>query len=244
MIDGLFWLKTYTPAPSSRCVVTSVADLVAGVAERAVGLRPVRLRGRVVRQLVLVQDDAAVLAVPYRVVRLEVLDEQAGRGDVVAVDDHAGRADVGRSTDPCRRSRRSVKPSMPWSARHTQVWSISTLSELTSSARLVFPMCGPPTRKYTSLSVIGLRRVELLAAVPVADLHQHGGELRARVDGHSGDDDARGILHLERNRAAYRGERRVAHAEHDGVGPLDLDVRSMSYTPGVKIGAGHARGRC
>jgi len=50
----------------------------------------------------------------------------------------------------------SERPSTPWSARHTQVWSIRTLSRLTSSAMSALPTCGPPTRKYTSDSVVGL----------------------------------------------------------------------------------------
>src|SRR5215204_3597660 len=50
----------------------------------------------------------------------------------------------------------SERPSTPWSARHTQVWSIRTLSRLTWSAMSALPTCGPPTRKYTSESVVGL----------------------------------------------------------------------------------------
>ena len=42
---------------------------------------------------------------------------------------------------------------------------MSTLSALTSSAVVALPTCGPPTRKYTSLSVIGLAGVEGVAAV-------------------------------------------------------------------------------
>src|SRR5919109_1879192 len=55
-----------------------------------------------------------------------------------------------------QRSVSPEKPSTPWSARHTQVWSIRTLLLLTSSATSTLPMCGPPTRKYTSDSVVGL----------------------------------------------------------------------------------------
>ena len=54
-------------------------DLVAGPALDRV-VRPVLLARRVVRQLVLVQDRDAALAVPDGVVLLEVLDEEAGRG--------------------------------------------------------------------------------------------------------------------------------------------------------------------
>ena len=46
-----------------------------------------------------------------------------------------------------QRSVSPEKPSTPWSARHTQVWSIRTLSLLTSSATSALPTCGPPTRK-------------------------------------------------------------------------------------------------
>src|SRR5918999_4179295 len=47
------------------------------------------------------------------------------------------------------------KPSTPWSARQTHVWSISTWSLETSSATSALPTWGPPTRKYTSDSVVG-----------------------------------------------------------------------------------------
>src|SRR4029453_6773226 len=87
----------------------------------------------------------------------------AGRGDVVAVDHGAVAADVGAPALGVA-VHASVKPSTPWSPRHTQVWSMSTLSLLTSSAVLVRPMCGPPTRKYTSDRVVGL--VGLLALWP------------------------------------------------------------------------------
>src|SRR5512134_2136606 len=55
-----------------------------------------------------------------------------------------------------QRSVSPEKPSTPWSARHTQVWSIRTSSLLTSSATSDLPTWGPPTRKYTSESVVGL----------------------------------------------------------------------------------------
>ena len=55
--------------------------------------------------------DAPVLAVPLGVVRLEVLDEQACRGDVVTVHDYAVGADV---VVPA--SVLPVNPSTPWSA--------------------------------------------------------------------------------------------------------------------------------
>ena len=81
-------------APVELVRTHMVSDLVAGPALDAV-VHPIRLGRRIVRQLVLVQDRDAVLAVPDGVVLLEVLDEQAGRGHVVTVDDDAVAADVG-----------------------------------------------------------------------------------------------------------------------------------------------------
>src|SRR5215204_1949182 len=48
-----------------------------------------------------------------------------------------------------------TEPGTPWSARHAQMWSMSTSSLLTSRLTSALPTCGPPTRKYTSLSVVG-----------------------------------------------------------------------------------------
>ena len=71
-----------------------VTNLVSGPAfDRTV--HPVGLGGRVIGQLVLVQDRRAILTVPDGVVLLEVLDKQSGRGDVITVDDHAVAAGVG-----------------------------------------------------------------------------------------------------------------------------------------------------
>ncbi len=99
-----------------------------------------------------------MLTVPHGVVPLEVLDEQAGGGDVVAVDDDAvatgvGPPAVGVAVDAFGEALDTVV-----APPHPGV-SISTWSLLTSRAVSVLPMCGPPTRKYTSDSVIGLRGV-------------------------------------------------------------------------------------
>src|SRR5437870_1684212 len=69
-----------------------------GPARYAVVL-PCRLVRRVVRQLVLEEDRRAVLAVPDDVVFLVVLDEQAERGHIVAVDDESGVGGVERPAD-------------------------------------------------------------------------------------------------------------------------------------------------
>src|SRR5215475_6296409 len=53
-------------------------------------LHPGRLTGRIVWHLVLEEDVRPVLAVPGHLRLLVVLDEQAVRGDVVAVDEQAG----------------------------------------------------------------------------------------------------------------------------------------------------------
>src|SRR5262249_33798016 len=66
-----------------------VRHLVRGPPQDAL-VAPCGLVGRVVGQLVLEEDRLAVLPVPDDVVFLVVLDEEAGRGDAVAVDDDAG----------------------------------------------------------------------------------------------------------------------------------------------------------
>src|SRR5262245_45973046 len=81
------------PAARELVGLDVISDLVRGPAGDAVVL-PGGLVGRVIGQFVLEEHGAAVLAVPDHVVLLVVLDEQAGRGDVVAVDDHAVAARV------------------------------------------------------------------------------------------------------------------------------------------------------
>src|ERR1035437_2347891 len=76
-----------------------VGDPDGRVAERAVTLSPGGLAWRVIRHLVLEEDDLAVLAVPDDLVLLEMLDEQTRGGDVVAVHDHAGIGGVARPAD-------------------------------------------------------------------------------------------------------------------------------------------------
>src|SRR4030095_3320329 len=77
----------------------AVADHDGRVAERAVWLRPGGLARRVVRHLVLEEDHPAGLAVPDHLVPLVMLHEEPGRGDVVAVHDHARVSGVGGPAD-------------------------------------------------------------------------------------------------------------------------------------------------
>jgi hypothetical protein len=76
-----------------------VGHLVGGKAVDAV-VYPSRLVWRVVGHLVLEHDRATVLAVPDDLVLLVVLNEQAVRCDIVAVDDHAGIGGVGSPAHP------------------------------------------------------------------------------------------------------------------------------------------------
>src|SRR5665647_3159962 len=75
-----------------------IGHLVRRVAEDPIVL-PGGLVRRVVRHLVLEEDRLAVLAVPEHVVLLEVLDEQTGRGHIVAVDDETGVGGVDSPPD-------------------------------------------------------------------------------------------------------------------------------------------------
>ena len=105
------------------------------------------------------------------------------------------------------------------------VWSIRTWSLLTSSATSALPTCGPPTRKYTSDSVVGLAgSIFFGPAAGLADPQQHRRLDGAGVDRDAGDDDAGHVGDRQRHRAVDRGERRVPQAEHDRVGALDVDA--------------------
>lgn len=106
---------------------------------------PGSLVGSVVGQFVLEEHRPAVFAVPDDVILLVVLHEQA-----VAV-----------TWSPLMMTPLSpvlvVQPTpFPWSARQAQMWSRSTLSLLTSRLTEALPTCGPPIRKNTSWSVVGL----------------------------------------------------------------------------------------
>ena len=77
---------------------------------------------------------------------------------------------------------------------------MSTWSLLTSSAVPALPTCGPPTRKYTSDSVVGFPGEPGLVAVLAAHPQQDRRLLEAGVDGHARDDDAGNIGDVERGR--------------------------------------------
>ena len=142
----------------------------------------------------------------------------------------------------------AVKPSRPWSARHTHVWSMSTLSALTSSAVVALPMCGPPTRKYTSLSVMGFAASALFPwpLPPALPTRMSTGEsvvpasmvIPAMTMPAASFD-------LDRNSAAHRRERRVPEAEHDGVGALrPRSCGRRRRRPASGAGACRARDWC
>ena len=197
-----------------------VGDLVAGPALDAV-VHPVGLARRVVRQLVLVQDRGAAVALPDRVVALEVLDEEARRRDVVAVDDRAWCP-----VFVCHRSV-SVRPSTPWSARRHPGVVDQHVVAVDHERRADPPDVGPPTRKNTSDSVVGSSERPCrpwpcpwpCGRLPTCS--STGRALRARVDREPRDHHAGHVGHLQRNGAAIGGERGEPEAEHDRVPALD-----------------------
>ncbi len=83
------------PQPPTLVGPDVLGYFVGGEAVDAV-VRPGGLIRRIVRHLILEHDRGAILAVPDDLVLLVVLDKQAVRCDVVAVDDHAGIGCVGR----------------------------------------------------------------------------------------------------------------------------------------------------
>ena len=141
-IDGIVAVEDVHAAASSGVALDVVGHLVAGRARRR-RRGPVGLGRRVVGQLVLDKNITTVLAVPDQVVLLEVLDEESGGGDLVAVDYDAVAADVRAPAlgVPRRSPRCRDRRATPRCGRS------STSSRLISSATSVFPMCGPPTRK-------------------------------------------------------------------------------------------------
>ena len=171
---------------------------------------PGGLGGRVVGQLVLEHDRAAVLAVPADGVLLEVLDEEPSGGDVVAV-----------TTTPLSGVARPAD-AVPWSARHAQMSSRITLSLFTRRLTVALPTCGPPTRKKRRGAPSG-RWVARAGVGSAADLEQNGRIDRARVEDEPGDLDAGNVADLHRDDAVRHVERRHAEAENDRVGAIHLD---------------------
>ena len=200
-----------------RVVRHLVADLVAGVALDA-AVHPVGLRRRVVRQLVLVQDGRAVVAVPDGVVPLEVLDEQAGRRHVVAVDDGAVAAGVGVPALGVGEALDAVV-----AAPHPGV-----VDEHVVAVDLERDVGLADVRAADAEVHVGQRgrvaRQAQAEAVLAADPQQDRRLLEPRVDRDTGDDDAGHVGDVERGRAVDRGQRGVPEAEDHGVGAPDLDA--------------------
>jgi len=82
------------PQPPTLVGPDVLGYFVGGEAVDAV-VRPGGLIRRIVRHLILEHDRGAIFAVPDDLVLLVVLDKQAVRCDVVAVDDHTGIGSVG-----------------------------------------------------------------------------------------------------------------------------------------------------
>src|SRR3954452_8095968 len=149
-IDGLFWLKTYTPPPYRWWVRTRSPTLYAAYPSFVPSIQSAWVGGSYGSSF------WKKIVVPRSPFQTTLLRWKCSTNRPVAVTLSP------LTTTPLRpmlvRQRSvspPVKPSPPWSARHTQVWSTSTLSLLISSATSVLPTCGPPTRKYTSDSVVG-----------------------------------------------------------------------------------------
>jgi hypothetical protein len=102
---------------------------------------------------------------PFQIVSvlLVVLDEQAVRRHVVAVDDDAVSAVLAVQPTP-----------LPWSARQAQMSSRMTLLLFTTRLVVALPGVAPPMRKKTSRQRRRVGREVVAAGVPLPDLEQAG----------------------------------------------------------------------
>jgi hypothetical protein len=85
-LDGCDVEEAVDTQPLRRVDLDIVTYFVGGETELAVGLLPHILRGNIVGGFRLVKIGAAIVAIPNGLKLLEVLNEEAIRGDVVAVD--------------------------------------------------------------------------------------------------------------------------------------------------------------
>ena len=159
------------------------------------------------------------LAVPDGVVPLEVLDEQAGRGHVVAVDDGAVAAGVGAPALGVGEALDAVV-----GAPHPGV-----VDEHVVAVDLERDVGLADVRPADAEVHVGQRgrvarraRGRGRACCPTRS--RTGDSLEAGVDGDAGDDHARHVGDVERGRAVDGGQRGVADAEHHRVGAPDLDA--------------------
>ena len=199
-----------------------VADLVAGPALDAV-VHPVRLGRRVVRQLVLVQDRRAVLAVPDGVVLLEVLDEEAGRRHVVAVDDDAVAAGVGVPALGVAGEALDAVVGAPHPGvvdQHVVAVDLERdvgLADVRAADAEVHVGQRGRVRRVALLRAVVAVLLADLAAAPATRPVPASIVTPATID--AGD-----VGDRQRDRAVDGGERGVAEAEHDRVGALDRDA--------------------
>ena len=154
-----------------------VGDLERGVAVDAGSLRPRGLARRVVRHLVLEEDDPAAVAVPDHLGLLVVLDEQAVRGDVVAVDDHAGVGGVDGPADAVA----VVGPPGP-DVVEDDVVAVDLEADASPCRR-----SAPPIRKNTSCSAVGSAGVARCERAAVPTCEQHRRVHRAGVEHEAGE---------------------------------------------------------
>src|SRR6185369_14166638 len=192
-----------------------VGDLVRGPAENSVVL-PGGLVRRVVGQFILEEHGAAVLTVPDDVVLLVMLDEQAGRGDVVAVDDDAVAAGV---DIPADRSWHAVVGAPGPEVVDQHVVTV----DLEGHVSLANVRSTDPEVHIADRGGI-FRVTPVVVALRLADLQEHRRVLRTGVDREAGQDDAGDVGHGHRYGAVDGGEGRLAETEHDRVRALDIDA--------------------
>ncbi len=173
---------------------------------------------RVVGHLVLEHDRLAVLSVPDDLVLLVVLDEEACRGHVVAVDDDAGVGGVDRPADAVA----VVRAPGPDVVEDDVV-----AVDLEADGGLADVRAADAEEHVVERGRVGrvavVPVVAAVAAVPRPDLEQHRRVDGAGVEDQPGDLDAAHVGDGHRHDAVPRVERRHAESEHDRVGALHLD---------------------
>jgi len=187
-----------------------VGHLVGGVAVDAV-VRPSRLVRRVVRHLVLEHDRATLLAIPDDLVLLVVLNEQAVRRDVVAVDDHAGVGGVERPAHPVA----VVSPPGPDVVQQDVV-------AVHDEARRGLAWAGAADAEEHVLDRGRVCRVALVGMLG-AHLQQYRRVHGAGVEQQSGKLDPFHVGDRHCHDPVVRHERGKAQSQHHGVRALDLD---------------------
>ncbi|PAV67663.1 hypothetical protein WR25_18011 [Diploscapter pachys] len=189
-----------------------IGDLVRGPPARRIRT-PGALARRIIRQFVLVEKGAAVLAIPQRLPTLEMLDEQAIAGDVIPVDDEAVRRPA------------FVPADVDAAAVAIAVVGAPDPEMVADDMVAVDFQTGPGVPHGSPADAeeeIGEQcRIVTMIAVRAArpDLHQHRRRLRSGVDQQSGDRHPRHVGDGDGGRSAFGQKGRETEAEDDRIGP-------------------------